>query len=241
VGRITGTNVRYVCTIRPVTPAPTRPNSTPTRPNSTPTRPNSAPRRPRGAARREALLEATLALLGETGADAVTHRRVAERAGLPLASTTYWFQSKEHLLTETLQYAAERDERRLRDAADAVLTRAGSDGPPTVAEVVDVVLGAAGEDAGASRGSLMAAYALMLEAARRPALQELSQRWTEAYLETVGALLQRAGSPRPADDARLLIAATDGLLIDRLATGAEDTFDPRPELERLARALIGER
>jgi DNA-binding transcriptional regulator YbjK len=206
-----------------------------------PTRTTPIAPRPRGAARREALLEATLALLAETGADAVTHRRVAERAGLPLASTTYWFDSKEHLLTQALQYAAEHDKRRLRDAADAILARVGADAQPTVADVVDLVLGGSGDDPSASRGSLMAAYALMLEAARRPALQALSQHWSDAYLETVGALMRRAGSPRPADDARLLIAATDGLLIDRLATGAEHTFDPRPELERLAGVLLGDR
>ena len=62
----------------------------------------------RGAARREAILRATLALIGERGPDAVTHRAVAERAGVPLASTTYWFESKEDLLQETLLLARGR-------------------------------------------------------------------------------------------------------------------------------------
>src|SRR5271166_2972002 len=79
--------------------------------------------RPRGAARREALLDAALRILAETGADAVTHRRVAEVAGLPLASTTYWFTSKEHLLTAALERASERDVARL----EAVLSAAGDD------------------------------------------------------------------------------------------------------------------
>ena len=34
------------------------------------------------------------------------------------------------------------------------------------------------------------------------------------------------------------MAATDGLLVDRLATGTEGDFDPRAELERLVEALI---
>ena len=59
----------------------------------------ASPERPRGAARREALLEAVLRIVADVGPDAVTHRRVAEEAQLPLASTTYWFDSKEHLLT----------------------------------------------------------------------------------------------------------------------------------------------
>jgi DNA-binding transcriptional regulator YbjK len=202
---------------------------------TTATRPESRPRgatdgpRPRGAARRELLLRATLAVIGQAGADAVTHRRVADEAGLPLASTTYYFESKEHLLTAAFEFAAERDLARLRNETGALGER------PTVAEIVDVIANC-GDDG--DRGSLLAAYALLLEAARRPGLQALSQRWTDGYLETIAELLRRTGSARPAGDARLLIAAADGLLIDRLAAGDADAYDPRPDLQRLARALL---
>jgi DNA-binding transcriptional regulator YbjK len=199
---------------------------------------STKPHRPRGTARREALLDATLTLIGEFGADAVTHRRVAERAGLPLASTTYWFDSKEQLLTEALAHAADADAERLRSAAEGILTAAG---PPTPAVIISVLVGAPGDGGpGTDRGALMATYALMLEAARRPALQGLSERWTDTYLQTIGALLARVGSCRPVDDARLLVAACDGLIIDRLATGDADDRDPRPELERLLVALLAD-
>jgi DNA-binding transcriptional regulator YbjK len=59
------------------------------------------------------LLDAVVRVVAEVGADAVTHRRVAEVAGLPLASTTYWFQSKEEMLTAALERAADRDIERL--------------------------------------------------------------------------------------------------------------------------------
>jgi DNA-binding transcriptional regulator YbjK len=185
--------------------------------------------RPRGEARRDALLQATLTVIGEAGADAVTHRRVAEAAGLPLASTTYWFDSKEHLLTEALAFAADRDLERLRAEVAAVGEH------PTVAEIVQVV---AWCESDGDRGSLLATYALLLEAARRPALQEISRRWTEAYMEGIGGLLARAGSTRPAADARLLIAAADGMQIDRLAGGDDDAFNSREHLTRLAAALL---
>src|SRR3984957_17634136 len=74
--------------------------------------------RPRDSPRRETLLEATLRIVADTGADAVTHRRVAEVAQLPLASTTYYFASKEELLTAALALAAERDMAPLRAIAD---------------------------------------------------------------------------------------------------------------------------
>ena len=42
------------------------------------------------------------------------------------------------------------------------------------------------------RGSMIANYALLLEAARRPALQAVARRWTEAYLETARTSAGRA-------------------------------------------------
>jgi DNA-binding transcriptional regulator YbjK len=192
---------------------------------------HSSPR-PRGAARREALLEAVLRIVAEVGPDAVTHRRVAEVAELPLASTTYWFESKEHLLTAALELAAERDTARLLEyAADAM--RADVD--PLDAAVSAIVECADGGSQ-ASRGSLIATFALLLEAARRPAMREISRRWTEVYLLTLSRLMEAAGSSRPREDAELLLGAADGLLIEQLAIGAED--DLRPRLRRLATALV---
>jgi TetR/AcrR family transcriptional regulator, regulator of biofilm formation and stress response len=191
--------------------------------------------RPRGAARRVALLEATLQIVADTGADAVTHRRVAEVAQLPLASTTYYFESKEQLLTATLELAAERDLARLRGVAEQRRRL-----PASPDDAVAAVMDPPGEqrcddDRAAGRRSLLASYTLLLEAARRPALQELTRRWTDAYLTTVAELLARAGSSDPRADAQLLLAAADGLLIVHLSTG--EPADPRPALLRLARTL----
>jgi TetR/AcrR family transcriptional regulator, regulator of biofilm formation and stress response len=187
--------------------------------------------RPRGAARREALLAAVLRIVAEVGPDAVTHRRVAEVAGLPLASTTYWFDSKEHLLTAALELAAERDTARL--------LAYGAEIEESDVDALDAVVAAIGEcDDGSqpNRGSLIATFALLLEAARRPALQLIAQRWTEAYMLTLSRLLERAGSASPRADAELLIGATDGLLLEQLASGRTEDLNPR--LRRLAAALV---
>ena len=194
------------------------------------TTPNDA--RPRGAARREALLDAVLRVVAEAGADAVTHRRVADVAGLPLASTTYWFKSKEHLLTAAFERAADRDIERLR----ADLGDAPERAPDPVGLAVGAILGPSDALGQTSRGWLLATYALMLEAARRPALREVTERWTDAYLETLPPLLAAAGSRHPRADAALLLAAADGLLIDQLASG--HASDLGPQLRRLADALV---
>ncbi len=243
------------------TPTPARTRSADARARARATRADPAAStrpetpRPRGAARREALLEAVLRIVAEVGADAVTHRRVAEEAGLPLASTTYWFNSKEHILTAALELAAERDTARLLDYAAEVIRRfapagtaasartagtAGSTGTADMNDALEAAVAALYEPledgVQASRGSLMATYALLLEAARRPALREIASRWTEAYLLTLGQLLELGGSRRPREDAELLLAAADGLLIEQLSTGA--TIDLRPRLHRLAKLLV---
>jgi DNA-binding transcriptional regulator YbjK len=190
--------------------------------------------RPRGAARREALLEAVLRIVAEVGPDAVTHRRVAEVAQLPLASTTYWFDSKDHLLTAALELAAERDTTRLLHYAAA----AGSND----IDPIDAVIGAITEcddPARANHGSLIATFALLLEAARRPALQEIARRWTEVYLQTLARLLESAGSRHPREDAELMLGAADGMLIEQLAVGADEDLTPR--LRRLATVLVAAR
>jgi TetR/AcrR family transcriptional regulator, regulator of biofilm formation and stress response len=193
--------------------------------------PRSPAERPRGAARREALLEAVLRIVAEVGADAVTHRRVASVAGLPLASTTYWFRSKEHLLTAALEHAAKRDIARLQSYLA---------GPVGDADPVDTAVGAIldplDEGLQASRGSLVATYALLLEAARRPALRAVARGWTDAYLDALGRLLALAGSGQPRADAELLLSAADGLLIEQLASGS--AADLAPRLRRLAVALL---
>lgn len=199
--------------------------------------------RPRGAARREALLDAVLRIVAEVGVDAVTHRRVAEVAGLPLASTTYWFESKEHLLTAALERAADRDIERLR----ALLRDAPEPAADPLDLVVEAILDPTDDSIHASRGWLLATFALLLEAARRPALREVRDRWTDAYLELLPPLLAAAGSSNPRSDAQLLLAAGDGLLLEQLASGGESEAPPSgpadlpalaPQLRRLADALV---
>jgi DNA-binding transcriptional regulator YbjK len=177
------------------------------------------------------LLDAVIRIVAEVGADAVTHRRVAEVADLPLASTTYWFDSKEHLLTAALERAAERDIARL----SAFLDELPGEPADPLGLAVDL-LEPADETWQAARGSLVATFALLLEAARRPALRAVTRRWTEAYLDALAQLLALAGSKDPPGDAELLLGAADGLLIERLAAG--EGFELHSQLRRLAAALV---
>ena len=56
----------------------------------------------RSRARRDELLAAAIELFAEGGSRAITHRAVAGRAGLPPASTTYYFETIDDLIREAL-------------------------------------------------------------------------------------------------------------------------------------------
>jgi DNA-binding transcriptional regulator YbjK len=185
----------------------------------------------RGEARRELILDAAIDVLGEEGLAALTHRRVAAAAGLPLAATTYWFASKEDLLLHAYRRAADRDMDRVRRvAADA--------GDKDVADALTDVLGAELAD---GRTAIVACFTMWVEAARRPELREIGAEWTTAYERVIEDLLRAAGSPEPALDARVLTATLDGLMLGILAEGAADPSavreQLRPQLRRLVAAL----
>jgi DNA-binding transcriptional regulator YbjK len=195
-----------------------------------------SPARPRGAARREALLQAVLEVVASAGPEAVTHRRVAQVAGLPLASTTYWFSSKDELLAAALEHAAERDIDRLRAAAAALAEVPAGERGRLIDGLVAAIIDPLERELATCRGSLIASYALWLEAARRPRLRAIARRWTDAYHEVAADLLQRAGDRRSGADAELLIGAADGLLMAALAGGERGELGPH--LRRLIEALL---
>src|ERR1044071_9508632 len=59
--------------------------------------------------RRGEILEAALRVIGRSGREAVTHRAVAEEAGVPLGSTTYYFDSRDDLLGQALEHVARKE------------------------------------------------------------------------------------------------------------------------------------
>jgi DNA-binding transcriptional regulator YbjK len=186
--------------------------------------------RPRGEARREAILRATLAVIGEQGPDSVTHRAVAERAGVPVSSTTYHFASKEELLEQTVILAAreevERLERLVLELAPLELS---------VEEWAAAVAHTVAADVESNPGQHVAFLELVLEATRRPALAPEAARWQEAHLRLAEMGARAVGSSEPPLDAGLVVATITGLVLGQLVSPAEDFEDVvlRPALERL--------
>lgn len=175
-------------------------------------------------------MRATLALIGERGPDAVTHRAVAERAGLPLSATTYWFESKEELLKESLLVAAREEVERVERVVLALAAR-----EPDAAEWAATVAAALAADLESDPARHVAFTELLLEGTRRPWLQAEVARWEEALLQLAALGLRATGSPEPEADGRLVMAATSGLMLAQLANPRPRFEDEvfRPALERL--------
>lgn len=195
--------------------------------------------RPRGEARREAILRATLELIGEHGGDAVTHRAVAERAGVPLSATTYYFVSRDELLEQTMLLAAREEiawiERLVLDLVARDLS---------VAEWAAAVAGAVAREAAGDPARQVALYELGLEAGRRPALRAEVERWQVAQLRLAQMGARAAGSDDPRADAPIVLATLTGLTFGQVTNPHPDFEDAvlRPTLERLfSRLAMGGR
>jgi TetR/AcrR family transcriptional regulator, regulator of biofilm formation and stress response len=173
---------------------------------------------PRGTARREAILRAAVDLIGEQGPDALTHRAVAERAGVSLSATTYWFSSKEEIFREAVAMAAGEEVERLEGL---VLELAPRNLTPAVwARELSAALAA---DVRSNPAQPVAMYEFVLEASREPALRAV-------------------GSADPETDAHIVVAVVSGLMLGLLAN-PKPQFERdvmRPTLERLFTRLVAD-
>jgi DNA-binding transcriptional regulator YbjK len=185
--------------------------------------------------RREQILEATLRVIGRSGREAVTHRAVAEEAGVPLGSTTYYFDSRADLLRQALEHVSAHEVSRYAELGEELRSvRSGRE----LADRLISELVAAAED----RVAYIAEYELWLEAGRRPELREAAQSWCDAEQRAVAGAMEELGSSDPRADASLVVAALDGLgerVLAREEDPAAAAKELRPELRRLIERLVG--
>lgn len=175
----------------------------------------------RGQARRAALVEAAAALLRDEGFDAVRHRAVAERAGLPLAATTYYFGSRDELLAAAFELLADRQ------LASSRRATAGVGGDTAAATLVAIVLGAPSPE----RPALLTFYERFVAAGRHPSLQQTVRRWDDTVRALLADALPRLGYEPSL--APLVLAVVDGATVAALAEG-------EPDPAAAANALLGQ-
>lgn len=170
--------------------------------------PPPAVRQERSTRRREALLQAAMELLSESGVSALTHRSVAARAGLPSSSTGYYFPTIQELVDATVDAYTERG------IAEVVAAATTSYGPHmSDDEVLDGITRALVE---VPRGLQMSILDLYLQAGRQPELQALTTRVSELLEWVVDRVLDLIGVQEKGNTARTVRSYAIGALVTRL-------------------------
>lgn len=174
---------------------------------------------PKGERRRYALVSAAAELLGEGGFEAVRHRAVARRAGLPLASTTYYFSSLDDLIARAVEHGM-IEVAQLRARVSALSRRRR--GPETTAVVlVDLLVGEMSSPGLAEQ--LISRYERHIACTRLPDLRESMRRSLRQRAEAVAEAIERSGRSAQIELVCTLICAVDGSVVSALVEGR----DPR--------------
>ena len=179
----------------------------------------------KGERRRQELVTAAAELLRSGGFEAVRHRAVAEKAGLPLASTTYYFASLDDLVTAAVDRTC-RDElaegRRQLDLLPEEPSREPSAPAAHVELVIDQLLGPESRDGGLD--AVLLRYERLVGAGRRPYLAPLMRELRGELDDLLAQILARSGRPLEASALRDLVSLVDGAVISALI---EADPDPR--------------
>ena len=185
---------------------------------------------PAAESRRRAILDAVLRVVAAGGIDAVTHRRVAAEAGVPLGSTTYYFRSRDEMLLEAFrQYIAD---------THAMIGSLAEEFPQSgLASFLDLLVAFTQREFQDS-ALVLAEYELNLFAARNPELAKEYSAWQRTLVSLVAERLEELGAERPIDAGRTFVAASRGFELERLARPEQSLEEFRGRLEVLLRALL---
>jgi DNA-binding transcriptional regulator YbjK len=180
----------------------------------------------KGDERRARIAAAVIEVIADHGVSGMTHRRVAQAAGVPLGSTTYYFATLDDLLLAGLELAAERNLRQLEEIAPAVAA-----GLPLEQALARL----AAELISSGRALYIAENELYLAAMRSPALQATALQWCREMDDILAPYF-------PDDEsARLVVCAFCGLLLEAMLEepppSAEDLLPP---IQRLISAFAGD-
>jgi DNA-binding transcriptional regulator YbjK len=183
---------------------------------------------PKGERRRYALVSAAAELLCEGGFEAVRHRAVARRAGLPLASTTYYFSSLDDLIASAVAHVGMLEVAQLR-AQVATLSRRRR-GPETIADLLVELL--VGNESGPHLiEQLISRYESCIACARLAALRDIQRRNLRQRVDAIADVIGRSGRTVRLELVSALVFAVDGAVISALV---DEQQDPRS----VARATV---
>jgi AcrR family transcriptional regulator len=179
----------------------------------------------RGSAR-EAILEATLKIIASHGIDAVTHRRVAEEAGVSPGSTTHHFASREELLREAFRFYLQHADRFLM-AIDEELRVSVSNPLERARRFATEIIRR--EFIHPGEGLIRAEHEMLLFASTDSQLAAHVRAWDARWVGHVAGDLEAGGVPRAVETARTVMNLIRGYELERLLNPQleDDEFERR--------------
>lgn len=187
---------------------------------------------PKGERRRQALVAAAAQLLAEGGFDAIRHRAVAEQAGLPLASTTYYFSSLDELVRAAVEHEARQELTDGRNRLDE-LGSTRLDTSAAIELVLDMLLGMRSRNGGVE--AVLLRYERLVGSPRRPYLAPLMRELSGQLHELLAEIFRRNGTDIGRERLLELIALVDGTVVNALI---ESNPDPRAAARRMLHAQL---
>jgi DNA-binding transcriptional regulator YbjK len=170
--------------------------------------PVRAPRQARSQRRRDAILQAAVELVADSGVQSVSHRAVAARAGLPSSTVGYFFKSIDDLVIEALRIYISQGVGEFLDLAP-VVARTGKLSVDGMIEAVALHR--------ADPTLAMAQVTMYLEASRNVHLREPVADAVEAFRQVAERLLRLGGLPAASAASTAFHALLDGFMLHHLA------------------------
>ncbi|MFF4948475.1 TetR/AcrR family transcriptional regulator [Streptomyces chattanoogensis] len=180
-----------------------------------------APRRRDPKRRIEEIAAATEKVIAARGIEGLTHRAVAEEAGVPLGATTYHFATKDDLIQAALTRAVDRYAAYL---SDWTASRPDLTTDQLTVLLTDVLMSCFGP----LREQNIVEFELYLAALRRPALRPLADQYTELNIRALAQYTDPVTATAAA-------AALNGLTLSGLAGTRTPT---RAEIEAVLRRIL---
>lgn len=163
----------------------------------------------RGRERRTELVTAAIAVIAEKGLERVTFRAVADRAGFPASTTSYFFSSVDDVIDAAITQVADT----VTDNVRTLLAEAQSDTvdrDELAAALVELVMGQDNDDSAAQ-------FEAYLAVRRRPELTEPVHRIMGVIEEATERALEMFGVENPGLPARQFVALIDGFTLHEIA------------------------
>jgi DNA-binding transcriptional regulator YbjK len=180
----------------------------------------------RAQARRNALLRATVEVAAQRGVAGVTHRAVTERAGVPLATVSYFFESIADLAAEAI---------RTYTAADVAMLSALAGELAQLERSPDEIAAAFALAVAPRWPDTMAMFEAYLSAARSSDVRDAVAEALSTVRHVAAVAARAAGAPDPDAIANALVALAHGFALHQLAVpGSVDADDVR----RAARTML---